>query len=230
MKYSKILIPAALVLTLLSACGSGDKAVQTPQPEPTVNVPVVQESTPTIQESAPATTETEPPAAAEPAQTVPIAETTQISAPVTIDGTVTDTSFEVTWDAVSGADAYRIYFYEPSVDDFLAAYETTDCAFSIWNLSPGTTYLFKIAVLANSGGEYTEKAISDVFYAVTSGGNDASSVGGGTHLCNVCYGSGVCRSCDGTGYSWGEVAHYRPVCGSCHGSGRCVACNGTGYY
>ena len=151
-----------------------------------------------------------------------------VSAPQNIAVASGTTAFEAYWDAVAGASAYRIYSYEPELDDYVACQDITDSSFYVYGLDPNTTYYFKIATLTGTAGNYTEQAVSEPVSVTTQ-----SSSSSGSGMCWACSGSGLCRTCEGKGvaayYIGSGDSKYPPACSACSGTGLCPHCGGTGY-
>lgn len=99
----------------------------------------------------------------------------EITAPANITVMVADTAVKISWDAVSGASAYRVYIYDPSTKTFETYKNVTETTCIIDGLQPGTQYAFQLATLTGKKGKYKVKKKSDAFSASTSSGNAAAA-------------------------------------------------------
>lgn len=156
----------------------------------------------------------------------------KLPAPTNIKTETSDSMLVVTWDHVEGSDAYRVYSYEPSVNDYMVFLEITDDGFYASGLFPNTTYTVKIATLKGTSGNYEEQGVTEPI-SVTTQSSSARSGSSGPEKCWACSGSGDCRVCEGKGeaaYYVGSGAYrYHPACSACGGTGRCVHCGGDGW-
>lgn len=225
MKNLKSLFISVLIITLLASCGSSPSvSSKISFPETSKDDTVQTVSTSRKTESSKTST-----AAAVTTETVSTAPA-EIKAPSNIQTESDAVTIVATWDQVEGADAYRIYSYDPDTDDYITFLEIEDIGFYVTGLASGLTYIFKVASLTGTEGNYVEHGISEPI-AVATLAASSTNAAAGTRMCTICHGSGVCWVCDGTGYSIAEIVHgYRPLCSSCGGTKRCVACDGYGYY
>lgn len=79
----------------------------------------------------------------------------------------TDSSVTLSWSAVSGASAYRVYKYD-SIEEEYVAYKTvsgTSCM--VKNLKQQTKYKFKVAALVKKNGKYKVQKKSSFITATT---------------------------------------------------------------
>ncbi len=81
----------------------------------------------------------------------------------------TSSSITLSWDAVDGADAYRVYKYNSSSGKYEKYKNVAGNSCSVTGLKKGTKYKFKVAPLYKSGkrNSYTEGTVSKVVSAVT---------------------------------------------------------------
>ncbi len=92
----------------------------------------------------------------------------KLSAPTVFTVERTDTSVTLKWEAVKGADAYKIYVYNTELKRYKAykSVKGTECL--IKNLDPSTKYRFKIRTLTEDENmKYVKQNISKPIYAVT---------------------------------------------------------------
>lgn len=92
-----------------------------------------------------------------------------------IKASVTESTITLTWDKVSGADAYRVYYRDTYYDsygdnyksDFKVFDDTTKTTCTIDGLSSGRKYAFRIATLVKANGGYKEAATTSEKTATT---------------------------------------------------------------
>ena len=88
----------------------------------------------------------------------------------------TATSITLSWDAVKGADAYKVYMYNSASGKYEKYKNVTKNSCKITGLSTGTKYYFKVSVLTKNGSTYKEKANSkSKSIAVTTKTSDTKS-------------------------------------------------------
>ena len=105
---------------------------------------------------------------------------TKLAAPANLKAaSKTDTSIKLTWSAVSGAAAYRVY-YTKKTDNDLKVYKNVSTAYcNVKGLTAGTTYGFAVSALVKNGSKYTEQAVSSAITASTSGGTANNTAASG---------------------------------------------------
>ena len=81
------------------------------------------------------------------------AETADLSAPGGIKATTTETTATISWNKVSGASKYNIYFYAPSVKKYKLYYTTSKTSYTVKKLQSNSTYTYKISAVDSSGYE-----------------------------------------------------------------------------
>ena len=77
-----------------------------------------------------------------------------LSAPAGIKASKSSSKITLSWNAVSGADAYRVYMYDPSTDEYEEYKDVSGTKCTVSGLKSGTAYKFKIAALKKSNGKY----------------------------------------------------------------------------
>lgn len=77
-----------------------------------------------------------------------------LAAPTGIKASKTSTKITLSWNAVKGADSYRVYMYDPSTDEYEQYKDVSDTKCTISGLKSGATYKFKIAALKKTNGKY----------------------------------------------------------------------------
>lgn len=87
-----------------------------------------------------------------------------LAAPIGIKASKTSSSITLSWNKVSGADAYRIYMYDADTGEYEQYKDVSGTKCTVSGLKSGTAYKFKIAALEETGGKYKagkrSKAIS----------------------------------------------------------------------
>lgn len=87
-----------------------------------------------------------------------------LAAPTGIKFSKTQNSVTLTWNAISGADAYRVYMYNSSTGKYEQYKDVSGTKCTINGLKGSTTYKFKVAALEEVKGKYkagqTSKAVS----------------------------------------------------------------------
>lgn len=86
----------------------------------------------------------------------------KLPAPTGIKATKTTDSITLTWNAVKGADAYRVYKYNSKTKKYVKYKDVTKTTCKITGLSASKTYKFKVKALV-----YTEQTSSDVISVKT---------------------------------------------------------------
>ena len=77
-----------------------------------------------------------------------------LAAPTGIKSSKSTDKIILSWDAVSGADAYRVYMYDSSTGEYEQYKDVSGTKCTISGLKSGTAYKFKIAALKKSNGKY----------------------------------------------------------------------------
>lgn len=77
-----------------------------------------------------------------------------LAAPTGIKSAKTKNTVTLTWDATSGADAYRVYIYDSSTGEYEQYKDVSGTKCTVSGLKSGTTYKFKVAALKKSNGKY----------------------------------------------------------------------------
>ena len=98
---------------------------------------------------------------------VQISAASKLAAPTGISGSTTDTTVKLSWKAVSGADAYRVYRYNSSTKKYETLQNVSKTSCKISGLTPDTTYVFKVAALVKSGSKYSAQTLSKEIKAKT---------------------------------------------------------------
>lgn len=88
----------------------------------------------------------------------------------------TTTTITLSWDAVEGADAYKVYMFNSVSGEYEKYKNVTKNSCKITGLSKGTKYYFKVSVLTKNGEKYKEKSTSmSNSVAITTKASDTSS-------------------------------------------------------
>ncbi len=93
----------------------------------------------------------------------------QLDAPEGIHCKSGEDYITLTWDEVDGADAYRVYKYDPVTKTFEKYKSIAGTSCKITDLSSGTSYVFKISALDKTGKNYTEGLKTKQIKVKTSG-------------------------------------------------------------
>ena len=80
-----------------------------------------------------------------------------------------DTSLTITWDAVSGAEAYRIYRYNSETEKYEEYKTLTGTSYTVKQLYSGTEYRFRVAALVKEGKEWKTGSVSKTLKVKTTG-------------------------------------------------------------
>lgn len=96
---------------------------------------------------------------------------TKLAAPENVKTTKTATTITLKWDAVKGADAYRVYKYDEKNEKFVKYKTVSSTSCKVTDLKKNTKYTFKIATLKGTDGKYSEQGITGKF-SVTTKSND----------------------------------------------------------
>ncbi len=83
-----------------------------------------------------------------------------LSAPKNIRASSDETSVTLRWDAVDGADAYRVYKYSSSQKKYKSFKTVRKTSCKMTDMKSGTTYKFKVAALVKSGDSYKAQELS----------------------------------------------------------------------
>lgn len=78
----------------------------------------------------------------------------ELAAPTGIKSSKTRNSVTLTWNSISGADAYRVYIYDSSKGKYIKYKDVSGTKCTISGLASGTTYKFKVAALEEVNGKY----------------------------------------------------------------------------
>ncbi|WP_432650161.1 fibronectin type III domain-containing protein [Huintestinicola sp.] len=89
------------------------------------------------------------------------------SAPSNFSYTAKTTSITLKWSDVKGADAYRVYKYDPKLKMYKKYKNIKGTSCKVTGLSKDTKYYFKVAVLKKTDNGYTEGAVSGKVSAKT---------------------------------------------------------------
>ena len=93
---------------------------------------------------------------------------TKLAAPENVSVSAkTSTSITLKWDAVKGADGYRVYKYDEKSDEFIKYKNVTTTSCKITGLKKNTKYIFKVATLTQDGKAFAEHGITGKLSATT---------------------------------------------------------------
>ncbi|MDE6132207.1 MAG: fibronectin type III domain-containing protein, partial [Oscillospiraceae bacterium] len=77
-----------------------------------------------------------------------------LAAPTDIKASKTSSKITLSWEAVSGADAYRVYMYNDETDKYEKYKDVSGTKCTVSGLKSGASYKFKVAALKKSNGKY----------------------------------------------------------------------------
>lgn len=77
-----------------------------------------------------------------------------LAAPTGIKASKSTDKITLSWNTVSGADAYRVYMYDPSTGEYEKYKDVSGAKCTVSGLKSGTSYKFKIAALKKTNGKY----------------------------------------------------------------------------
>ncbi len=99
----------------------------------------------------------------------------KLAAPKGLKASVKKSSVTLTWNAVKGADAYRVYKYNDSKGKYETCKNVSGTSCTVKNLKDGT-YKFRVAALVKSGSKYSVQTKSSAVSAkVKAGKTDTSA-------------------------------------------------------
>lgn len=84
----------------------------------------------------------------------------ELAAPTGIKSEKTKNTVTLTWNSVSGADAYRVYIYDSSKGKYVKYKDVSGAKCTVKGLSSGKTYKFKVAALEEVNGKYKAGQLS----------------------------------------------------------------------
>ncbi|MCH5194516.1 MAG: fibronectin type III domain-containing protein [Oscillospiraceae bacterium] len=91
----------------------------------------------------------------------------KLSAPANVKAETTANSITLKWDAVKGADGYKVYMYDEKEEKFVKYKTTSSTSCKVTDLSKNKKYYFKIATLTQSGSKVTEHESTKKISATT---------------------------------------------------------------
>lgn len=92
------------------------------------------------------------------------ASSNKLAAPTNVKASALESSIKLKWDAVDGADAYRIYIYNNETGKYEVYKSVKGTSCTVKELASGKSYKFKVAALRKTNGKYkagnTSKTVS----------------------------------------------------------------------
>ena len=79
----------------------------------------------------------------------------KLSAPANVKAEATANSVTLKWDAVKGADGYKVYIYDEKEEKFVKYKNTSSTSCKVTGLTKNKKYYFKVATLTQSGSKVT---------------------------------------------------------------------------
>lgn len=104
----------------------------------------------------------------EPMTVTSYAASAKLAAPTGIKATCTDTTIKLSWNKVSGADAYKVYMYNSKTGKYEKYKNIAGTSCTVKGLTANTKYKFKLAALVKSGNSYKEQTKTAVINISTS--------------------------------------------------------------
>ncbi len=80
---------------------------------------------------------------------------------------VTENSYNVKWNSVKGADGYYVYRYDSNTGEWKNVTKTSSTVYSVKNLKPGTSYLYRVRAYVKNGSSYNYGGYSAQLKACT---------------------------------------------------------------
>lgn len=77
-----------------------------------------------------------------------------LAAPTGIKASKTSSSVTLSWNSVTGADAYRVYMYDPDTEEYEQYKDVSGTKCTVSGMKSGKTYKFKVAALEEKNGKY----------------------------------------------------------------------------
>ena len=105
----------------------------------------------------------------------------KLAAPKNISASVTDTTIKLSWNKVTGADAYRVYKLNSSTGKYETYKNVSGTTCNVKKLTAGTAYKFRVAALVKTSTGYavqTKSAAASVKTKLAAPGNVKASVSG----------------------------------------------------
>ncbi|MCH5194405.1 MAG: fibronectin type III domain-containing protein [Oscillospiraceae bacterium] len=99
----------------------------------------------------------------------------KLSAPENVSASKTADSITLKWNAVKGADAYRVYKYDEKSEEFVKYKNVSGTSCKVTDLEKNTKYIFKIASLKNVDDKFSEQGITGKISATTKSSDSSSS-------------------------------------------------------
>lgn len=100
----------------------------------------------------------------------------KLPAPKNITASRTADTITFQWDAVKGADRYRVYMLNEDTGKYEKYKNVSKTSCKVTGLSPKTKYKFKIAALVNNNGKYLVQKKTSAISVTTKKASDAYSV------------------------------------------------------
>ena len=99
----------------------------------------------------------------------------KLAAPTGLKATVSGTTVKLTWNAVKGADAYRVYICDNRSGKFKTYKTVSGTKCEVTKLTEGTGYRFKVAALTKNGSKYSVQTKSSHIAVMTAGASVSGS-------------------------------------------------------
>lgn len=67
---------------------------------------------------------------------------------------VTESSYNLKWNSVKGADGYYVYRYDSNAGEWKSVTKTSSTSYSVKNLKPGTVHIYRVRAYKKNGSSY----------------------------------------------------------------------------
>ncbi len=101
----------------------------------------------------------------------------KLAAPTGLKATVSGTTVKLTWNAVKGADAYRVYKFDSESGEYETLKNVSGTSTSVKNLAKGT-YNFRVAAIVKSGSKLKAQTKSSPVKAKVTGATTTTKTSG----------------------------------------------------
>ena len=102
----------------------------------------------------------------------------KLAAPTGLKATVSGTTVKLTWNAVNGADAYRVYKFDSESGEYKTLKNVSGTSTSVKNLAKGT-YNFRVAAIVKSGSKLKAQTKSSPVKAKVTGATTTANSSAG---------------------------------------------------
>jgi hypothetical protein len=108
----------------------------------------------------------------------------KLAAPQNVKASVSGTTVKLSWSAVKGADAYRVYQFNSDSGEYETLKNVSGTSTSVKGLAKGT-YNFRVAALVKSGDKLKAQTKSSAVKATVKGTSTSSNTSGASGIFNL---------------------------------------------